>query len=60
MTLSRCGPSRRLRREQEARYGRFAAEPSPGELEQFFRLHTKALELAGQAPYGNETGVGEI
>ncbi|MFH8476427.1 hypothetical protein [Streptomyces sp. NPDC018000] len=30
--------------EQEARCGRFATEPSPGELEQFFRLDTKALE----------------
>ena len=32
--------------EQEARFGRFAAEPSPGELEQFFRLDVRALELA--------------
>ncbi|WP_431981431.1 Tn3 family transposase [Streptomyces qinglanensis] len=32
--------------EQEARYGRFATEPSPGELEQFVRLDAKALELA--------------
>ena len=32
--------------EQEARYGRFAAEPTPGELEQFFRLDAKALESA--------------
>jgi hypothetical protein len=28
--------------EQEARYGRFAAEPTPGELEQFFRLDAGA------------------
>ena len=32
--------------EQEARYGRFAAEPTPGELERFFRLDAKALESA--------------
>jgi len=32
--------------EQRARYGRFAAEPTPGELEQFFRLDAKALESA--------------
>lgn len=32
--------------EQEARFGRFATEPSPGELEQFFRLDARALELA--------------
>ena len=32
--------------EQEARYGRFAAEPAPGELERFFRLDAKALESA--------------
>src|SRR5260370_20613048 len=32
--------------EQEARYGRFAAEPSPGELEQFFRLDSEALGRA--------------
>ncbi|MEU2600215.1 DUF4158 domain-containing protein [Streptomyces hirsutus] len=30
---------------QEARYGRSTTEPSPGELEQFFRLDTKALGL---------------
>ena len=32
--------------EQEARYGRFATEPNPGELERFFRLDAKALESA--------------
>ncbi|MGW1364928.1 DUF4158 domain-containing protein [Streptomyces chartreusis] len=32
--------------EQEARQGLFATEPSPGELEQFFRLDARALELA--------------
>ena len=32
--------------EQEARYGRLAAEPAPGELEQFFRLDVKTLESA--------------
>jgi len=32
--------------EQEARYGRFAAEPTPGELERFFRLDARALALA--------------
>ncbi|MFD8259602.1 DUF4158 domain-containing protein [Streptomyces griseoluteus] len=31
--------------EQEARYRRFAPEPSPGELEQFFPLDAKALDL---------------
>ncbi len=35
-----------LSAEQEARYGQFATEPSPGELEQFCRLDTKALGLA--------------
>ncbi|WP_327282103.1 DUF4158 domain-containing protein [Streptomyces sp. NBC_01205] len=39
-------PVEYLSAEQEARYGRFATEPSPGELEQFFRLDTKALDLA--------------
>ncbi|MEU0375528.1 DUF4158 domain-containing protein [Streptomyces sp. NPDC006283] len=39
-------PVEYLSAEQEARYGRFATEPSPGELEQFFRLDTRALELA--------------
>ncbi|WP_218671377.1 DUF4158 domain-containing protein [Microbispora sp. GKU 823] len=39
-------PVEYLSAEQEARYGRFATEPSPGELEQFFRLDTKALGLA--------------
>ncbi|MFC9285176.1 DUF4158 domain-containing protein [Streptomyces sp. NPDC057052] len=39
-------PVEYLSAEQEARYGRFATEPSPGELEQFFRLATRALELA--------------
>ena len=29
--------------EQEVRYGRFAGEPSPGELEQFSRLDSEAL-----------------
>ncbi|MFE2037726.1 DUF4158 domain-containing protein [Streptomyces scopuliridis] len=33
--------------EQVARYGRFAQEPSPQELEGFFRLDEAALELAG-------------
>jgi Domain of unknown function (DUF4158) len=32
--------------EQEARYGRFVGEPSPGELEQFFRLDSEALGRA--------------
>ena len=32
--------------EQVARYGRFAAEPSAGELEAFFRLTVQARELA--------------
>jgi hypothetical protein len=32
--------------EQEARYGRLAAEPAPGELEQFFCLDIKTLESA--------------
>ncbi|MES4907815.1 MULTISPECIES: DUF4158 domain-containing protein [unclassified Streptomyces] len=32
--------------EQEGRFGRFAAEPSPGELEQFYRLDARVLELA--------------
>ena len=31
---------------EQARYGRFGAEPTPGDLEQFFRLDAKALELA--------------
>jgi hypothetical protein len=39
-------PVEYLSAEQESRYGRFATEPSPGELEQFFRLDTRALELA--------------
>ncbi|SOD67393.1 Phage integrase family protein [Streptomyces zhaozhouensis] len=39
-------PVEYLSAEQEARYCRFATEPSPGELEQFFRLDAKALELA--------------
>ncbi|MFB6958374.1 DUF4158 domain-containing protein [Streptomyces sp. NPDC056309] len=39
-------PVEYLSAEQEARYGRFATEPSPGELEQFFRLDTKALGLS--------------
>ncbi|MER5698972.1 hypothetical protein ACWDBO_46815 [Streptomyces mirabilis] len=30
--------------EQETRYGRLATEPSPGELEQFFRPDTRASE----------------
>ncbi|MEH0517140.1 MULTISPECIES: DUF4158 domain-containing protein [unclassified Streptomyces] len=32
--------------DQVSRYGRFAAEPTPGELEQFFRLDGRARELA--------------
>ncbi|MFF4779219.1 Tn3 family transposase [Microtetraspora fusca] len=32
--------------EQVARYGRFAVEPSPGELEMFFRLDERALTHA--------------
>ncbi|MEU9025805.1 DUF4158 domain-containing protein [Actinomadura sp. NPDC048394] len=32
--------------EQVARYGRFAAEPLPGELEMFFRLDERALTHA--------------
>ena len=43
--------------EQEARYGRFATEPSPGELEQFFRLDTRALELA-RAKHRSATRLG--
>ncbi len=44
--------------EQEARYGRFAAEPSPGELEQFFRLDFRGPGVgAGQAPSGNPAGL---
>ena len=39
-------PVEYLSAEQEARYGRFVAEPTPAELEQFFRLDAKALELA--------------
>lgn len=39
-------PVEYLSAEQEARYGRFATEPSPGELEQFFRLDSRALESA--------------
>ncbi|WP_053800950.1 DUF4158 domain-containing protein [Streptomyces rimosus] len=39
-------PVEYLSADQEARYGRFATEPSPGELEQFFRLDKKALGLA--------------
>lgn len=39
-------PVEYLSAEQEARYGRFVAEPTPGELEQSFRLDAKALELA--------------
>ncbi|MFC9460469.1 MULTISPECIES: DUF4158 domain-containing protein [unclassified Streptomyces] len=38
-------PVEYLSAEQKARYRRFATEPSPGELEQFFRLDTKALGL---------------
>ncbi len=33
--------------DQVARYGRFAQEPSPQELEAFFRLDEAALEMAG-------------
>ncbi|MEH0557601.1 DUF4158 domain-containing protein [Streptomyces sp. B21-101] len=32
--------------DQVSRFGRFAAAPSPGELEQFFRLDAQALSLA--------------
>ena len=32
--------------EQIARYGRFDGEPSPEELEEFFRLTDQALEIA--------------
>ncbi|MEU2135247.1 DUF4158 domain-containing protein [Streptomyces sp. NPDC018352] len=32
--------------DQVSRYGRFAAVPTPGELEQFFRLDARARELA--------------
>ncbi|WP_406421283.1 DUF4158 domain-containing protein [Streptomyces sp. NBC_00873] len=32
--------------DQVSRYGRFAAAPTPGELEQFFRLDTQALTAA--------------
>ncbi|MFI8093791.1 DUF4158 domain-containing protein [Streptomyces sp. NPDC086080] len=39
-------PVEYLSAEQEGRYGRFATELSPGELEQFFRLDTRALGLA--------------
>jgi hypothetical protein len=39
-------PVEYLSAEQEARYGRFVAEPAPGEMEQSFRLDAKALELA--------------
>ncbi|MFJ2032935.1 DUF4158 domain-containing protein [Streptosporangium sp. NPDC087985] len=39
-------PVEYLSAEQEARYGRFAMEPSPGKLEQFFRMDTEAVELA--------------
>lgn len=35
-----------LSEEQVARYGRFAEEPSPQELEEFFRLTDTALEMA--------------
>lgn len=34
-----------LSEEQVARYGRFAEDPSPLELEEFFRLDGTALEL---------------
>jgi hypothetical protein len=36
-----------LSSDQVARYGRFAQEPSPQELEAFFRLDESALEVAG-------------
>lgn len=39
-------PVEYLSAEQEARYGRFATEPSPGEPEQCFRLDMKSLGLA--------------
>ena len=45
-------PVEYLSAEQEVRYGRFAGEPSPGELEQFSRLDSEALGGAGQAPPG--------
>lgn len=32
--------------DQTSRYGRFAAVPTPGELEQFFRLDAQALTTA--------------
>ncbi|MFG2716368.1 DUF4158 domain-containing protein [Streptomyces goshikiensis] len=32
--------------DQVSRFGRFAAVPSPGDLEQFFRLDERALALA--------------
>jgi hypothetical protein len=35
-----------LSEEQVARYGRFAEDPSPQELEEFFRLDEAALEFA--------------
>jgi Domain of unknown function (DUF4158) len=41
-----CVPVEGLSAEQKARYGRFVGESAPGELEQFFRLDAKALELA--------------
>ena len=45
--------------EQEARYGRLAAEPAPGELEQFFRLDVKTLESArAKRPATTPLGLG--
>jgi hypothetical protein len=45
--------------EQEARYGRLAAEPAPGELEQFSRLDVKTPQSApGQAPCDQAAGLG--
>ncbi|MER5687897.1 hypothetical protein [Streptomyces sp. NPDC002205] len=45
-------PVEYLSAEQEARHGQFAAAPTPGELEQFFRLGAKALELCSGARCG--------
>jgi hypothetical protein len=38
-----------LSEEQVARFGRFAGDPSPVELERFFRLDAEALRLAQAA-----------
>lgn len=43
--------------DQVSRFGRFAAVPSPGELEQFFRLDAQALALArGKRAPANRLG----